>query len=236
MTLISRKHHFAYVHIYKAGGTSVTNSLIPYARLRERVANQSGLGKKFFHAINEIQYLASGKSIPAGTSTWYAGGISKHASLEDVVRFLGPKHLYYKLFTTFRNPLEWVVSQYTYIRIRPLHAMHEKVVNQTLSEFVCEFIARKSSLQSDFIKPSANGRHIDCIVQLEKFDIAAPRLYEFLGIPRIPSVLPRLNPSSTSSSPGLSAGLRSQLENYLAADLDIYDLILKQKGILIYQQ
>ncbi len=107
-----------------------------------------------------------------------------------------------------------------------------KVVNQTLAEFVSDFIERRSSLQSDIIKPASNGRHIDCIVQLERFDAVAVKLYEFLDIPFAPSVLSRLNTSSSESWTGFSSELRSKLKSYLAPDLDTYDRLAKQNGIL----
>lgn len=234
MTLISHQYRFAYVHIYKAGGTSVTNALMQYARLRERIANNTALGKKLFYAVNEIQNFCTARSLPAGTSTWYMGGISKHASLEQVVKFLGPKSVNYKIFATFRNPLSWVFSQYSYIRMRPLHSMHKQVSSQTLADFVTQFIAKESRLQSDIIKPHPNGRHIDCVVQLEKFDTVATRLFEFLAIPSPPPALRRLNSSSRESTHALSSSLQSKLENYLAPDMEIYAKLMQQKGILFY--
>lgn len=231
MTLISHRYNFVYVHVYKAGGTSVTNALMRYARLRERIANDTVLGKKLYHAVNEIQSFCTSKTIPAGTSTWYMGDISKHATLEEVVEFLGPKNHEYKIFSTFRNPLAWVYSQYSYIRKRPLHSMHKQVSGQTLADFVAQFIEKECKLQSDIIKPPSNGRPIDCLVQLEKFDTVAPSLYKFLGVPLSPSVLPRLNHSSSESIQGVSTSLQRKLENYLDPDLEIYEMLERQEGI-----
>lgn len=236
MTLISHRYRFVYLHVYKAGGTSVTSALMRYARLRERIANNTVFGKKLFYAVNEIQRFCTSKSIPAGTSTWYMGGISKHATLEEVVEFLGTKNNDYKIFATFRNPLEWVFSQYSYIRKRPFHSMHQQVLGQTLADYVSQFIEKKSKLQSDIIKPPSNGRSIDCLVQLEKFDTVAPSLYKFLGIPLPPSVLPRLNHSSSESIQGVSGSLHHKLVNYLAPDLEIYEMLKKQEGIVFSEK
>ena len=90
MTVISHSHKFAFVHIYKAGGTSVTDLLMPYARLRERVAINKA-GRKLFYATNILQSKLSRKEVPAGTSSWYMG-VQKHAPLSEVVNYLGKSH------------------------------------------------------------------------------------------------------------------------------------------------
>ena len=81
MTCISHHHRFAFVHIYKAGGTSVTDMLLPPARLRERVACNS-VGRKLFYAVNLLQEAASRGQVAKGTSSWYMG-LYKHAPLSE---------------------------------------------------------------------------------------------------------------------------------------------------------
>ncbi|MEO1701532.1 MAG: hypothetical protein AAFR71_05710 [Pseudomonadota bacterium] len=87
MTCISHRHRFAHVHIYKAGGTAVTDLLLPYARLRERMATHR-LGRKVFYAVNIAQERLSRRHVPKGASSWYMG-MDKHAKLADVVSYLG---------------------------------------------------------------------------------------------------------------------------------------------------
>jgi hypothetical protein len=87
MTVISHSNKFAFVHIYKAGGTSVTDMLLPYARPRERLAT-NGVGRKVFYATNILQSILSHGEVPAGPSSWYMG-VQKHAPISEIVGYLG---------------------------------------------------------------------------------------------------------------------------------------------------
>ena len=100
MTCISHHHRFAYVHIYKAGGTAVTSVLLPHARIRERVA-QHHLGRKVIYTFNILQEKLQRGYVPKGTSSWYMG-VHKHAALSEVVAYLGKSQNRYRIFSVIR--------------------------------------------------------------------------------------------------------------------------------------
>lgn len=158
-------------------------------------------------------------------------GVAKHASLQDIARYLGTEGSNYRIFSTFREPLDWVRSQYTYVRTRPRHPCHEVIKYQSFSEFATQYIDNKCRLQSDFIRPGPEGRSIDCIVQLESFDSVAPVLFEFLGILDIPAALPCLNSSNRQDDIQLPSLLQRKLEDYLEPDLAIHESLRENKGI-----
>lgn len=237
MTCISHRHHFAYVHIYKAGGTAVTDLLLVHSRLRERVARHP-LGRKFFYAVNIAQEMASGGRVPKGTSSWYMG-LEKHASLSEVVAYLGPSRRDYRLFSVIREPLSWVESQYNYISMRPLHALHQAVSAMSLAEYVEDFIAHKRGLQSDMLRPAhlrgGGSRAIDAVFTLESLAADAGPLRRFLGLPQEKdAALPRRNQSTFRERRGtLPASLQAELAAYLAPDIALHDAASAARGALL---
>ena len=212
MTCISNHHRFAYVHIYKAGGTAVTDLLLPHARLRERVARHR-LGRKVFYAVNILQEKAGCGRLPKGTSSWYMG-LQKHAPLPEVVAYLGRSRNDYRLFSVIREPLSWVESQYNYISLRPLHVQHKTVSAMNFAEFAADFISRRRSLQCEMLRPAllpgGGCRAIDAVFTLESLAQDTGSLCRFLGHdpPKRPFPHANKGPHSYTAKDRLVAGLR----------------------------
>ncbi|MCO8125280.1 sulfotransferase family protein [Stieleria sp. TO1_6] len=109
--LLSRKHRFLFVHVYKNAGTSVSKALSPFTVYRfqretVRVCKQIGL---------------------AYPSRWDATPCAGHATASQIRVFLGES--YYRSLFSFavvRNPWDWQVSQYTYIRKNTKHQQYEQ--------------------------------------------------------------------------------------------------------------
>ena len=236
MTCISHKHRFAFVHIYKAGGTSITNLLLPHARLRERSA-QHHIGRKLFYAVNIAQSHASGGKAPAGTSSWYMG-LTKHAHLSDVVRYIGPKYLEYKLFSIIRNPVSWVESQYNYISMRPLHARYTELTNMSFADFVTDFIVGKHGLQTDMLKcvkaPDGSIARLDALFTLDNVAKDPRTMISYLDLPAISTPMQQHNRSSKRAFyADLPSTLKARLTDYLAADITAYTAARNAGGALI---
>lgn len=237
MTCISHHHRFAYVHIYKAGGTAVTDLLLPNARLRERVAWHP-FGRKLFYAVNIAQEKVSRRRVPKGTSSWYMG-LEKHAPLSKVVAYLGPPAGHYRLFSVIREPLSWVESQYNYISMRPLHAQHKTVSAMSLAEFAEDFIAHGRRLQCHMLRPAPlpgeGSRAIDAVFTLESLAVDTGPLRRFLSLPKEEgTALPRRNQSNARGTPGeLPATLRADLVAYLAPDIALHDTATAAGGALL---
>jgi len=237
MTCISNHHRFAYVHIYKAGGTAVTDLLLPHARLRERVARHR-LGRKVFYAVNILQEKAGCGRLPKGTSSWYMG-LQKHAPLPEVVAYLGRSRNDYRLFSVIREPLSWVESQYNYISLRPLHVQHKTVSAMNFAEFAADFISRRRSLQCEMLRPAllpgGGCRAIDAVFTLESLAQDTGSLCRFLGLPEEKdAALPRLNQSSTRATrSALPETLRTDLEAYLAPDVALHETAAAAGGALL---
>ncbi|WP_296643802.1 hypothetical protein [Roseinatronobacter sp.] len=237
MTCISHRHRFAYVHIYKAGGTAVNELLLVHARLRERVARHP-VGRKIFYAVNIAQEKACRGRLPKGTSSWYMG-LEKHAPLSEVVAYLGPSRRDYRLFSVIREPLSWVESQYNYISMRPLHAQHKAVSAMSLADYAEDFIARGRGLQSHMLRPAplpgGGSRAIDAVFTLESLAADTGPLRSFLGLPEAEDgALPRRNQSSARGTrDALPASLRAELAHYLAPDIALHDAAVAAGGALL---
>lgn len=51
--IISHKKKFLFIHIYKTGGTSVTSTLMPYARTIEKFSS-IWVSRHFVSAVNRV--------------------------------------------------------------------------------------------------------------------------------------------------------------------------------------
>lgn len=238
MTCISHSHKFAYIHIYKAGGTAITNFLLPYARKREQIAHHS-VGRKLFYAVNIAQEKAAFGRVPKGTSSWYMG-LQKHAPITEVVTYLGPHRQDYRLFSVIREPISWVESQYNYISSRPLHAQHTLVSNMSIVEYVEDFIGRRRALQIDMLRPGKTlagaRREIDAVFSLESLSGDIGPLCDWLGIKigKVARDLPRRNQSSgRATMRELPRSLQDELATYLAPDVALYEATTLSGGALI---
>ncbi len=49
--LISHKHNFIFIHIYKTAGTSVMNEFVSHSRLTDKLAYKYWLSRKAYGAI-----------------------------------------------------------------------------------------------------------------------------------------------------------------------------------------
>jgi hypothetical protein len=237
MTCISHRHRFAYVHIYKAEGTAVSELLLAHARLCERVARHSG-GRKIFYVVNIAQEKASRGRLPKGSSSWYMG-LEKHASLSAAVAYLGPSRRDYRLFSVIRELLFWVKIQYNYISMWPPHAQHKVVSAQSLTDYAEDFIALGRGLQSQKLRPAPlpgrGSRAIDAVFMLESLATDTRPLRSLPGLPEAEDeALTRRNQSNARGTCGaLPVSLRTELAQYLAPDIALQDAAVAAGGALL---
>ena len=143
--LMSHKHQFIFIHIYKTAGTSVTEQFAPHARLLDRLAYQYWLSNYVYGLI-------------INKMNWHDGGLKqftgyhKHAKAFEVRRKLGNRKFekYFK-FAFVRNPYDFLVSLYFYLRQAKEHNQNETASKMTFPEFLHWFINTKPPCQVDFL-------------------------------------------------------------------------------------
>ena len=177
--LISEKHNFIFIHIYKNAGTSITNILEPFV-----------LGKwqgKVHKALNKL-------SIPSPFFDPHP--FHGHIKASEIIDSLGrDKFDSFFSFAIVRNPWDWQVSFYNYMLKQKDHHQHELV--KELGSFDgyikwrCENEVR---YQKDFIYSKNNELLVNFVGRYESLDVDFSRICSRIGIS---ASLPKLNVSNT---------------------------------------
>lgn len=190
--LFSRSKKFIFVHIYKTGGTSVTQMLQKY--------NYNFLTNQLpFRLLNSLlARTGSEYRIWAGNIN-YIGllGCHQHATAFHIKNCLPDKIFLESFkFAFVRNPWSWQVSIYNHIKLAK-HHVHHKLVNSfsDFSEYLRWRIQEDKHLQSEFVT-DINGKYlVDYIGRLETIESDLDKICSVIGIetPKIIHLNKKLN-------------------------------------------
>lgn len=176
--LISHPQKFIFIHVYKNAGSSIGRALLPFAYPRTyRVLNPIArrLGANRFNPI------------PCG----------EHASAAEIKVAVGEEtfNSYFK-FAVVRNPWDWQLSLFTFMRKDPNHHQHE--FGKSLASFDdylkwrCE---QDFHSQSEFITSPSGTLMTDRLLRFESLDEDFKSLCSELGLK---CELPHVNKSKTA--------------------------------------
>ncbi|MAY36267.1 MAG: sulfotransferase [Spongiibacteraceae bacterium] len=137
--IVSHRKKFVFIHIYKTAGTSVRSALREYADItHDRIT------------LRRILYVARIAPPP-----------SEHAKACEIRKMLGEDlfNSYYK-FAFVRNPWDWQVSMYHYVRSHPLHPLYFQVRKlKDFGDYTLWLKDRENDTQSSFLT-DINGEFI----------------------------------------------------------------------------
>lgn len=164
------------------------------------------------------------------------GPFRKHFNVQKFNRFVRPglesmgfERSDYELVSLFREPIEWLVSWWRY-RQRPFVAKKHPerfTGNMSFEEFADRFLARDFGVIQFRAYPAhfvsvGDSRMIgvDRIFALDRPEAWLSWFSERVGAPL---EIETLNRSRVRTTPELSAGMRSRLEEFFAADYEILE-------------
>ena len=175
--VISNNKKFIFIHIYKTGGNSVSSLLLPYARKREKFS-QKWISRYIINRINKLLRLND-------QGNKWINGIRKHATALEIKDCIGDKKFaeYFK-FTIVRNPYDFLVSLYHYIKQSPNHRNYQTVNSLTFKEFIINETKNNCHLQSDFITNNDGKLIVDYVGKLEHIDYSLSHVSRKLNIPK----------------------------------------------------
>ena len=136
-TLVSRKHGFCFIHVPKAAGTSVTAAILPLSDhplldrpLINKVRHRVGLGNVHLPGFGVHLF-------------------KPHASANDVRQALG-ENQYNSLFSFgfVRNPWDFYVSAYHYIRQTRTHPDWRTAQELEFRPFLRRWLEREPAVQT----------------------------------------------------------------------------------------
>ncbi len=118
--LISDSHRFIFVHTRKAAGSSIRDTLKPLS-IHKPTDIISKLKSRVLHVEGDYHKYA----------------FRQHSDI-NVAKKIIPKELFdsYFKFAFVRNPWKRLVSEFEFIKRRPDHGRHKKVMRMTYNEYI----------------------------------------------------------------------------------------------------
>lgn len=172
---------FIYIHTPKTGGVSLTTALEPHV-----VPYEDDLELR--NTILEHSHALLGA---------YHGILFWHITLRDVMRHYGEHHVkeFYS-FSFIRNPLDWLVSMYLFIRRTKEHPESMILGHMDFRQFLL-YWQSKNVQQVDFMRGHGQSPALTEIHRFEDFDAAIGRISEQCGLTL---QVPHLNASETTET------------------------------------
>jgi hypothetical protein len=205
--VISHQHKFIFIHVYKVAGTSMRQVLRPYVsgltpteRLVNRLARKLG-GRNLFQP--------------------YEQPLDAHATASEYKAHLGA--LAYEEYFTFsfvRNPFDWLVSLYEYVRQAPHDPYHALILEMSFAQFITWRCGEALKRQCDFVRE--DGKIIvDFIGRFENLNVDVATAFSRAGVR---GEIKHLNSSRRRPYPEYyDTTTRRQVVSAYAEDFDLFE-------------
>ena len=177
--LISRRHKFIFIHIYKNAGSSITAALKPFC-------------------INKHEKKVNRILRRYGITYLEPQPYRMHITAEELISEIGEKQFNsYFSFGIVRNPWSWNTSLYTFTLKNKKHHEHEHVKNLGSFENYIHWRCNQSvKLQKDFVYSQDGDLLVDFIGRFETLENDFKKVCDHIGIE---ARLPKLNISNEKS-------------------------------------
>lgn len=164
--LISDSHQFIFVHIRKAAGSSIRDTLEPLSLVKP-ADNWSKIKSRFLRTENDYKKYA----------------FRQHDSITVAKRLMPPElfESYFK-FAFVRNPWDRLVSEYEFIRRRPDHGRHSKVMKMGFEKYIVYQSKRFDAHQINMLADKNGNLLMDFIGKFENLQDDWNRVTDKLGI------------------------------------------------------
>jgi sulfotransferase famil protein len=137
--LLSLRHRFIFIHIYKAAGTSVTHALRPFTR------------ESWFRR----------RAVPK---------LPDHITAAELREAIGAVFDECFKFTFVRNPWDWQVSLYHYMKQNRKHPQHALIESMTFPDYIRWRVREDKHLQKEFVTDAAGNVIVDFIGRFENLE------------------------------------------------------------------
>ena len=194
--MISNSPKFIFIHIYKTAGSSIRSSLSPWAKQlsREKLLINLLASK----ALNRIIFKDE-------QILW------KHAGASEYKQFLGKKYNDFFTFSFVRNPFDWQVSLYEYIRKSRGHHLHNFACQVNFKSYLKSFVSETIKTQSEFLTDHSGKLIVNRIGKYENLNHDFSSITKELGL--------------SVTLPHLNRTIRSKCKDYY--DDESVDIVLR---------
>jgi hypothetical protein len=177
--VLSKERGFLFVHIYKNAGTSITAALLPLAASRWQLLAADALRKL---------------RIPV---TFGPQPLPQHSSAPEIIAAIGrPAFDALFSFAIVRNPWDWQVSLFHYMRAETKHHQHGLAKSFSgFDDYIRWRCREEPKLQKDFIYSTDGELLVDFVGRFENLDADFAAICSRIGVS---ASLPKLNISNTT--------------------------------------
>ncbi len=200
--LISHKHKFIFVHVYKTGGSSVKEALSSYA-------DESILDKSYVNTL--LKYLR----IPKQEK-------KDHLKAYEISKIYPNIWNEYFTFAFVRNPWAWQVSLYFYMKQNEEHHQHS-LINSigSFEEYILWRVNYDLVTQNSFVSDPRGEYMVDFVGRTEYIEKHFSSILNYLNIE---TTLPHKNKSSHDHySSYYSSESKDILEDGLKVDISKFN-------------
>lgn len=164
--LISDSHQFIFVHIRKAAGSSIRDTLEPIS-ISKPTDTLSKVKSRFLKTERDYHNYA----------------FRQHDDINAAKRVMPPElfESYFK-FAFVRNPWDRLVSEYEFIRRRPDHGRHSKVMKMGFEKYIVYQSKRFDAHQINMLADKNGNLLMDFIGKFENLHDDWNRVTDKLGI------------------------------------------------------
>jgi hypothetical protein len=152
---LSYSHRFIFIHIYRAAGQSVRAALRPYA----------DVPRVYFPRVPGLRRLGDSRMRALREHNW------GHIKAKELRAEIPPEIFdsFFK-FSFVRNPWEWQVSAFHYVRQRPENAFHERLLAfRDFGEYLDWRIHEEGpDLQSEYVLEDTGELLVDFLGRYER--------------------------------------------------------------------
>jgi hypothetical protein len=221
--VMSRRHSFLFVHIYKNAGISITTALMPYAATPAQLRVERAFGRLGLSYLDPrvIRRTSSARD-------WISNGVNNvyerltfipdhpqpapaHAHASEIIEKIG-RDAFDSCFSfgIVRNPWDWQVSMYQFaiesVMDLPLVAVHARRLGsvrkiysrfESFDDYIRWRCTEDVHLQKDFLFSQDGEQLVDYIGHFETLDVDFRTICDRIGIP---ASLPKLNESSSKGA------------------------------------
>ena len=174
--MIYKEKKVIFLHIYKVAGKSVKNSLIENQDknlLINRIYNKTfgylGYQKRFL-PHQSIEINRNGELLHS------------HIRSDDYRNYLGDEFDDYFTFTFVRNPFDWQVSLYQFMREKKSHPQHSLILSMSFKEYIKWRCSEEPEHQTYFILDDKNQNLVDFIGKFESLEKDLKKVCELNGL------------------------------------------------------
>lgn len=155
--MIDIKNKIIFVHVYKVAGISISRSL--EKNLFPNLVNS-----------NEYIYYHYKKRFKNHNIIYENDQISKHSKAIDYMNYLKNDYSNYFKFAFVRNPYDWQVSLFSYMKQHIGHPQHDIIKDMDFETYLYWRCTKDKNYQSEFLVDSNNNFIVDFIGRYENIN------------------------------------------------------------------